>query len=58
MKARIFSWVIAALCVFGVVKAVQAFKNPWSLPSAVGLPAGGVLGKLPPASAGCGVKCE
>lgn len=50
---RIFSWCVAAVVVFGVVKAVHAFKNPWAVPS-VSVP---VLGALPPASKGCGVKC-
>jgi len=52
MKMRVFSWLVAALCVFGVVKAVQAFKNPWDV--SLSSP---VLSNLPPAAAGCGVKC-
>jgi len=55
MMMRVFSWCIAALVVFGVVKAVESFKNPWAVPS---VPAAGVLSILPPASDGCGKSCD
>lgn len=30
---RIAAWAVFALVLFGVVKAAQAFKNPWAVPA-------------------------
>lgn len=51
---RVFAWVVFALVLFGVAKAVQAFKNPWAVPSIAG---SSVLPHLPPAAKGCGGDC-
>lgn len=46
---RVVAWVLFGLAIFGIVKAAQAFKNPWAMPS----PASVVLDKLPQAHEGC-----
>ena len=53
MKKRIITWALFLLVVFGVVKAVQAFRNPWAIDTT---PA--IIKALPVTPAGCGEDCK
>lgn len=56
MRARVLAWVVLAVVLFGVYKGVQAWRNPWSMPSAAAVSP--VLSNLPASPAGCGEKCR
>lgn len=53
MKNRILTWVVFLLAVFGIVKAVQAFRNPWAIETP---PA--IIKALPVTPPGCGEDCK
>jgi len=52
MKKRLFVWVLFLAAVFGVYKAVQAFRNPWAVDTSA------ITEKLPVTPIGCSEGCE
>lgn len=55
---RVVAWVVALLALWGIVKAADAWQNPWA--SVLSAPAvvNPVLQGLPSSPVGCGEKCR
>jgi len=56
MRGRVIAWVVLAVVLLGVYKAVNAWKNPWAVGGPVVV--NPVLANLPASGPGCGVKCH